>query len=84
MTVLNESWVINLRSSEKKMKVVETFYTLSATELKRLCKKYAMKGFAKDDANSEFEITFNQDIFNAIGASRIAPLVFEATVSQDG
>jgi hypothetical protein len=66
------------------MKVQETFYTISAEELKRLCKKYAMKGFAKDDANSEFEITFSQDIFNLIGSSKLAPLNFEVTVTQDG
>ncbi len=39
------------------MKIQETFYTLSSSELKKLCKRYAMKGFAKDDANTEFEMT---------------------------
>lgn len=84
MTVLNDSWVINLRSSEKKMKVQETFYTISAEELKILCRRFARKGFAKDDADSEFEMFYFDQIHNLTDRKRISALDFTVTVGQDG
>ena len=66
------------------MKVQETFYTISAEELKRLCKRFAMKGFAKDESNSEFEMFYFDQLHNLTDRKRISALDFTVTVGQDG